>query len=170
MAYTVQVHEWTSTGAQTNKTGGALRFKNANNATVDTDSAMTRQTTAGGVDYSFEKYTRLKITGLSTAGSTAAAISNLRFYTDGANGMGTGITVFSKATTGFTAPAHPSSTTGFTGSFTYVSTASLTLSTGTHSALGHVGKFAVHLCRVTTGVTAGISNNETVTYAYDETT
>ena len=170
MPYTVQIHEWNAADFQTNKTGGSIRFKNANNATVDTDNALIRQTTAGGSDFSYEKWTRLKITGLSTAGSTGSVISALKFYTDGANSFGTGVAMFTRSASTFASPIEPTSTTLFVGSFTYVSTAALALSTGTFSARGHIGVFASHLVKVTTGVVAGLTPNETGTYAYDETT
>lgn len=169
MPYTVQIHEWTSTGSKTNKTGGSIRFKNANNSAVDTDNAMIRQTTAGGVDYSFEKWTRLKITGLTT-GSTGSVISGLKFYTDGAESFGTGVKMFSRTASTWATPIEPASTTGFVGAFTYVSTAALAMSTGSYGTTGYHGSWAIHMVRVTTGVVAGLTPQETGTYAYDETT
>lgn len=170
MPYTVQIHEWTSTGQRTNKTGGSIRFKNANNPNVDTDDAMIRQTTGGGTDFSFEKYTQAKITALTTSASTGTVVSGLKFYTDGSEGFGVGVAMFTRSASTFATPVAPASATAFTGSFTYVSTAALALSTATFSTTGYFGDFAIHMVRVTTGVVAGLTPSETATYAYDETT
>ena len=82
MAATVQIVEKNGTaGTNTQKDSGTVRFKNADNATVDTVNPMVIPT--AGVDYSFEKWLRLKVTV-----GPSSYIENLTFYTDGANGFG----------------------------------------------------------------------------------
>ena len=88
MAATVTIlefHGTTATPTTTNKTSGTVRFKNADNATVDLNNPMVVPT--AGTDYSFEKKLRLNAAG------TFTQISNLAAYTDGANGLGTGVDV-----------------------------------------------------------------------------
>lgn len=172
MPYTVELQEWTSTEVFTTKTDGSVRFKNANNAVVDTDDAIVKPTTAGGEDWSFEKYLRLRITADTTSGSTSSVIQDFTFHTDGTNSFGTGAAMFVRTTTAFAAPSQPSSTTGWTNAFTFNSTNQLALSsTGeTFSTVGHVGRFLVCAFRGTTGIAAGLTPTETGTFTYFETT
>jgi len=171
MAATVNIYEWTSTGSRTSKTSGTVRFKNANNATVDLNDPLVVPTTATGIDYSFNKMLRLQL------GSNAASftqLSNLKFYTDGASGFGAGVSLVAAAST-WSAPAHATSSTGYTNAFSYVSTAALALSTGTFgssvyssTATDEVGKFADLLMYISTAATQGTLTAETVTFSYDE--
>lgn len=62
MAATVQILEKNGAGpTTTDKTSGTIRFKNADNATVDTGNPMVKP--GAGTDYSFEKWLRLNVTG-----------------------------------------------------------------------------------------------------------
>ena len=173
MAATITIEEWTSTGTRTDKTSGTVRFKNANDATVDLNDPLVVPTTATGLDYSFNKMLRLEI------GSNAASftqLSNLKFYTDGASGFGAGVSLIANAST-WAAPA--AGTTGSTGTdaFTYVSTAALALSTGTFGSsaysstaggIAEIGKFSDLLMYISTAASQGTLSAETVTYSYDE--
>ena len=171
MAATITIEEWTSTGTRTDKTSGTVRFKNANNATVDLNDPLVVPTTGGGIDYSFNKMLRLEI------GSNAASftqLSNLKFYTDGASGFGAGVSLEAAAST-WAAPAAPASSTGYSDAFAYVSTAALALSTGTFgssayssTAIAEIGKFSDLLMYVSTAASQGTLSAETVTYSYDE--
>lgn len=86
MAATIQIHELT-TDADTgvDKTSGTVRFKNANDTAVDTANPMV--VPGAGSDHSFTKKIRARMT---VAPDTN--ISNMRWYSDGANGFGTGVT------------------------------------------------------------------------------
>lgn len=170
MAYTVKLFEWTSTESFTEKTDGSVRLKNSNNATVDTANAIVKPTTAGGSDFSYEKWLRLKITGNTTSGSTSAVIQSLEWYTDGTNNFGTGTGMFVRTSTAFSSPVEPTSTTDFTDAFTYNSTSTLSLSTGSFSSTGWVGPFLVATFRATTGISVGLTGTETGTFKYSETT
>ena len=173
MAATITIEEWTSTGTRTDKTSGTVRFKNANNATVDLNDPMVVPTTATGIDYSFNKMLRLEI------GSNAASftqLSNLKFYTDGASGFGAGVSLEAVAST-WAAPAATTSSTGYSDAFAFVSTAALALSTGTFGssaysstvgATAEIGKFADLLLYVSTAASQGTLSAETVTFSYDE--
>jgi len=173
MAATVNIYEWTSTGSRTSKTSGTVRFKNANNATVDLNDPLVVPTTAGGQDFSFNKMLRLQL------GSNAASftqINNIKFYTDGASGFGAGVNLVAKAST-WASPAEGTTGTvgAYTNAFSYVSTASLALSTGvfgssaySSTATDEIGKFADLLLYITTAASQGTLTAETVTFSYDE--
>jgi len=91
MAATVQLVEKNGAGGtQTDKTSGNIRFKNADNSTVDTSNPMVKP--GAGVDYSFEKWLRMNVSG-----GTYTEITNVKVYMDGANGLGTGVTLYAKA-------------------------------------------------------------------------
>jgi len=170
--YTVKLFEWTSTEVFTDKTDGSVRLKNVNEAVVDTSNAIVKPTTSGGSDFSYEKWLRLRITEDTTSGSTSSVLSGLEFYTDGANSFGTGGAMFVRATTAFTAPVEPTSTTAFTDAFTYNSTNTLALATTSQSfnSVGYIGKFLVVTFRATTGIATGLTPTETGTFRYSEST
>lgn len=163
MVATVQVGEKNGAGATfTQKDGGTIRFKNADNATVDANNPMVIPT--AGVDYSYDKWTRFKVTVAPDNN-----ISNLKFYTDGANGLGTGVLLYAKAVTTYSTPAEATTTTGYTNAFTYTSGAALSMGAGPYTGTGEKGDHAVLMMTVGTSATQGNTNNETVTYSYDET-
>ena len=83
MAATVLIRELNGAGpTATDKTSGTVRFKNADNATVDNNDPLV--VPGSGQEFSFRKVLRLNVDG------TFTEISNPRAYTDGANGFGTG--------------------------------------------------------------------------------
>jgi len=150
-------------GTFTDKTSGVVRFKNADNATADSGNPMVIE--PGVTDYSFEKWLRLKIGG--TGPSTS--VTNLKFYTDGANGMGTGVGLFAKAVTSFATPAQPASTTGFTDAFSYTAAAPLSLGAGPYSTINtEIGDHCVLLMTVADTASPGTTPGETLTFSYDE--
>lgn len=90
MAATIQIHELTSdadTGVD--KTSGTVRFKNVASTTSTTaDTSDPIPIPAADSNYSYVKKLRAKMTG-----APGTNVSNFRWYTDGNNGFGTGITV-----------------------------------------------------------------------------
>ena len=89
MAATIQLHEMSALTTGTDKTSGTLRFKDADNATVDSNNPLVIP--AAGSIYSYTKKTRLYM-----AAPPNTSISNLRWYTDGTNNFGTGVTMTCK--------------------------------------------------------------------------
>jgi len=152
-------------GTQTDKTSGEIRFKQADNATVDNNHRLVAAD--GSTCYSVEKWLRLKA---ETAPSVD--ITNVRFYTDGANGFGTGIGLYAKAVASYSQPAQPNSVAGYSNAFTFTSAAALSLGAGVQLANPATGEFGDHavLC-MTIGSTAGpgLTAAETLTFSYDET-
>ena len=89
MAAAIQIHEMSALATGINKTSGTVRFKAADDATVDANDPLVIP--PSGSDYSFTKQLRAYMES-----PPDTQISNLRWYTDGANGFGSGITVQAK--------------------------------------------------------------------------
>ena len=162
MAATVQIIEKNGAGGTpTDKTSGTIRFKNADNATVDTSNPMVKPTS--GTDYSFEKWLRLNVTG-----GTYTEITNIRAYSDGANGMGTGVTPYAKAVTAYATPAEATGTAGYNAFHTYTSGSPLTLGAGPYTSTGEKGDHLVMMLAVADTASGGVTPSETLTIAWDE--
>jgi len=162
MVATVQIVEKNGTsGTNTQKDGQTVRFKNADNATVDTNNPLVIPT--AGVDYSYEKWLRLKVTAAPDTN-----VSNFQFYTDGANGFGTGVLLYAKAVATYATPAEATGTGGYTNAFTYTSSSALSLGSGPYTGTGEKGSHAVLMMTVGTNATQGTTPTETATFSYDE--
>lgn len=162
MVATVQIVEKNGTaGTNTQKDSGTVRFKNADDATVNTANPMVIPT--AGVDYSYEKWLRLKVT---VAPDTN--LSNLKFYTDGANGFGTGVLLYAKAVATYATPAEATGTAGYTNAFTYTSGSALDLGTATVTGTGEKGSHCVMMMTVASTASPGTLTAETGTFSYDE--
>ena len=70
----------------TDKTSGTVRFKDADNATVDANNPL--QVPASDSIYSYTKKLRAYMEA-----PPGTSVSNLRWYTDGSSSFGTGISV-----------------------------------------------------------------------------
>lgn len=150
-------------GTYTDKTSGTIRFKNADNATVDSANPMVIP--SSGVDYSFEKWLRLRI----GATGPSSQITNLKFYTDGSNGMGTGVALYAKAVASYATPAEATSTAGYTSAFSYTSGAALSLGAGPYSTINtEIGDHCVMMMTVADTASPGTTPSETLTFSYDE--
>lgn len=162
MAATVQIGEKNGAGATfTDKTSGTIRFKNADNATVDTSNPMVVPTS--GTDYSYEKWLRFKVDS-----GTYTEITNVKAYSDGANGFGTGVACYAKAVTAYATPAEATSTSGYTNFFTYTSGSPLTLGAGPYTSTGEKADHLVMILTVADTASGGVLTGETLTIAYDE--
>lgn len=162
MAATVQLIEKNGAGGTpTDKTGGNIRMKKADNSTVDLVNPLVKP--PSGSDWSFEKWLRLNITG-----GTFSQISNLRAYMDGSSGLGTGINLWAKAVNAYTTPAQGSSSSGYANAFTYTSAAPLSLGAGPFTGTGEKGDHLVLLAEVTSTASGGLTPSEAVTVAWDE--
>jgi hypothetical protein len=163
MPATVQIIEKNGAGGTgTDKTSGSVRFKNADDATVDLNNPLVVPTSPG-FDYSFEKWLRLNVTG-----GSYSQITNVRAYSDGANGMGTGVEVYAKAVGSYATPAEATATTGYSSLFGYTSGASLSLGAGPFTSTGEKGDHLVLMARVSEAASGGLTPSETLTIAWDE--
>lgn len=162
MAATVQILEKSGAGGTgTDKTGGTIRFKNADNATVDLNNPMVKPTS--GSDFSFEKWLRLNV-----AGGTYSQITNIRAYSDGSNGLGTGILLWAKAVTAYATPAEATATTGYTNFFTYTAGSPLSLGAGPYTSTGEKGDHLVMMCEVQSTAAGGLTSSESLVFGWDE--
>jgi hypothetical protein len=161
MAATVQIVEKNGAGGtQTDKTSGTVRFKNADNSTVDLNNPMVKP--GAGSDWSFEKWLRMNVSG-----GTYTQITNVKVYTDGSSGW-TGVNLWAKAVASYATPAEGTASTGYTNAFTYTSGAALSLGAGPFTSTGEKGDHAVLLMEVTSTATGGVLAAETLTLAWDE--
>lgn len=148
-------------GTPTNKTNGSVRLKKADNATVDLINPLVKP--ASGSDWSFEKFLRLSVTG-----GTYTQITDIRTYTDGTAGLGTGINLWAKAQASYTTPAQGTASTGYTNAFTYTAAAPLSLGAGPFTSTGEKGDHLVLLAQVTDAAAGGLTPSETITFTWDE--
>ena len=162
MAATVQIVEKNGAGGtQTDKTSGNIRFKNADDSTVDNNNPMVKP--GAGVDYSFEKWLRFYVSG-----GTYTQITNVKAYSDGANGLGAGVSLYAKAVTAYSTPAEATATTGYADFFTYTSGAPLTLGAGPYTGTGEKADHLVMMMTVGTTASSGVTPSETLTVSWDE--
>lgn len=162
MAATVQIVEKNGAGGtQTDKTSGTIRFKNADNSTVDLVNPMVKP--GAGTDYSFEKWLRFNVSG-----GTYTQIDNIKAYSDGANGLGTGVGLYAKAVTAYATPAEATATTGYTDFFTYTSGSPLDLGGDGSTGTGEKGDHLVMIMTVASTASGGVTASETLTFVWDE--
>lgn len=171
MAATVSIMELNGAGAtETAKESGTIRYKRADNATVDTSDPLPIPSSAR--TYSYEKWHRFKITG-----GTYTEVSNIRWYTDGSNGYVSGVKLWYATDATFSTPADPSTANdppqhdavAMTDAFTATSGSPLTLGAGPYTSNGLAGDNLVTVMEVeTTAAASGSTNSETLTWAYDE--
>lgn len=163
MAATVQIREKNGAGeTATNKTSGTVRFKNADNALVDTNDPML--VPASGVDYSFEKWLQFYVSG-----GTYTNITNIEMYTDGSNNLGTGVNVYAKTEATYATPAEATATSGYAELFTYTSAAPLSVGAGPYTSTGDKGDYVVMIMTVANTASSGTPTAETITWIWDET-
>ncbi len=185
MAATVIINEWTAEFTQADKTAGTVRFKNANNATVDLVNPLVVPS-GGSVEVSFEKWLRLQIT--DAGGFTQ--IDNIQAYTDGEalfhTGSPTEIDVFYATTGVFETPAEPAAVdppqSSLVGSPLEDMTPLFLRNSGSRidmdavntgpftdgSPAEHIGDFLVLVMLVRPGAPQGVTDSETLTFSFDE--
>jgi len=162
MPATVQIIEKnTAGGTATDKTSGSVRLKKADNSTVDLVAPLVKP--ASGSDWSFEKWLRLNVTG-----GTYTQITNIRAYTDGSSGLGTGVNLWAKAEASYATPAQGTASTGYANAFTYTSGSPLSLGAGPFTSTGEKGSHLVLLAEVTSAAAGGLTASESITFEWDE--
>jgi hypothetical protein len=167
MSATIQIQEMSALTTGTDKTSGTVRFKVADNATVDGNNPIV--VPGSGTAYSYTKKLRAKMT---VAPNTN--VSNLRWYADGANSFGTGIGVTVKNLGTTWAANYITAQSGGSDLFGYTSAAPLsgcTTDTGPWLPASN-GNFIGDLIELQMTVASTASNGalsaETLTLAYDE--
>jgi len=111
MAATVEIRSYhgATPDAGTNVAGSNIRLKQADNDTVDTANPVPIP--ASGTNYSY-----VKNLAFYAVSSPANSLSNLKFYSDGSNGLGSGVGLQVKANDLFQGTATSGTTTTLTDS------------------------------------------------------
>lgn len=167
MAATVQIISLHgATGAtETQIDGGTCRFKAADNDTADANNPLV---ISGSTIYSYIKQIQFKATV-----TPANTINNLKFYTDGSNGLGTGVGIGAKtyAAGSYVNPATQgqAQVAGLTDIFTYTSGSPLSV-TGSISNpnTGLFGDIINLQMNVANTASQGTTGSETGTFSFDE--
>jgi hypothetical protein len=181
MAADIEIRRITgATGSQTSTDISAINTRaNAQDAhePADVDNPVQKPTSGS-------KYSYWVTTVLHAVTSPAGTIDNLRWYSDGANTFGTGITCKGQTATSYiqatgtpgdtgtelTTGNHSGITAATVDVFTFVQGTPKTL-TGSISnpTTGEFGDYFVYQMAVATNAAAGASTQETFTFRYDET-
>lgn len=162
MAADVQIHEMTATSTGVDKTSSTVRFKSADETSVDSTNRM--QVPSSGTNYSYTKQLRFYF---NTAPATS--ITNLECYTDGTNSFGTGITVEYDTSGSFSSNVQ----TDISGTDLFTKTSSSTIdmdvtNTGPHTSTGYKGDFVRMQMQVADTASPGALSAEPMTFVYDE--
>jgi hypothetical protein len=166
MAAVVQIHEMTAAAAGVDKTSGTIRFKAADNQTVDSNNRL--QIPTGAEIFSYTKHARFYF---STGPSVD--IQNLRAYSDG-GGFGTGVNVDYDIPAGGLG-TFPNINTDIAGTDLFSKTSGSpvdldTINTGPHTGTGYKGDHIRMQMGVANTASPGqLTPAETLTMAYDET-
>lgn len=162
MAATVTIVEKNGAGGtNTDKTGGNIRFKKADNSTVDLVNPLVKP--PSGSDWSFQKWLRINVTG-----GTYSQITNVRAYSDGSSGLGTGVNVWSRVAANYATPAQETASTGYSNFFAATSGSPLPLGAGPFTGTGERADHLVMACEVTSAAAGGLTPSEALTIAWDE--
>lgn len=170
MAATVLLREKNGAGeTATDKTSGTVRFKSADDATVDANNPLSKP--SAGNTRSYEKWLRLNFSVGPTGTITAP-----KFYTDGTNNFGTGISLYIRTTNpgSYSTPAVPANDSAGTDAFTYNSGSAKAIdvaNAGPFSGTGDKADYMVLWITLATSVSApqNPTSSETITVGWDET-
>jgi len=168
MTANIQIHEMSALAAGVDKTSGNLRFKGADNSTVDTNNRL--QIPASGTSYSYTKKLRAYMEAPPNTD-----IQNLRWYSDEESGLGTGVGVTIKNLGNTFAANYNTAMSGGADLFGYTSGSPLDgdgVNTGPFLPAAdntYIGDLLELQMSVASTATPGTRLGETLTLAYDET-
>lgn len=159
----------TPTPTTTDKTGGTVRFKNADDANVDNNDPL--QIPSSGQEYSYEKWLRFNF---ATAPDTE--ITNLEFYMDGANNYRSGVKLWYATDPSYSTPQVPTESNDppehdaspMSDAFGATSGSPVSLGSGPFTGTGEKGDHLVAVMEVEPGASPGTLSAETATFEYDE--
>ncbi len=177
MAATVTIRRLTSTGPTSTDITSINTRANAEDAHSTAGTTNSILVPAAGSNYSFWVVTQLNITAI-----TSGTVDNVKWYTDGTNNFGTGVTALVNTATGYVQATGTTGTTGTqltTGNyatlagtpvdpFTYSSGSPLSVS-GSATTTGAFGDRVVYQLVVGTTAASGATAQETFTWRYDDT-
>jgi len=179
MAATVTIRRWTGSGGGPTKTDITSINTRANAEDTHTTAGTTNSILipAAGSNYSYWVSTRLSVDAIN-----AGTVDNIKWYADGSNNFGTGVTCIGDTADGYVQATGTPGTTGLeltTGnhanlaappvdvfSFTSGSPESVT---GTTTTTGDLGDFFIYQIVVGSTASSGATASETFTWKYDDT-
>lgn len=179
MPATVLIRRHTGAGPTATDITGINTRANAEDAHTTAGTTNPIKVPAAGTNYSYWVVTRLDATV-----TPAGTINNIKWYTDGANGFGTGVTCKMNTATGYVQATGTPGTTGTqltTGNYATLAgapTDAFAFTSGSPKAVtgsisnpstGEFGDRAVYQIEVGTTASAGATPQETFTWQYDET-
>ncbi len=172
MPATVTIRRWTGSSGSPTKTDITSINTRANAEDAHSTAGTTNpiQIPASGTNYSYKVSTRL-----SADTSPTGTINNIKWYSDGANGFGTGVDCNVKTEAAYDQATGTLGTTGteMTGgaAFTTYTSGSPLSVTGSISnpSTGDFGDFVSYQTTVGTTAGPGATGQETFTWVYDET-
>lgn len=178
MPATVQIRRLTGAGPTSTDITSINTRANAEDAHTTAGTSNPIQVPAAGTNYSYWVVTQLNCTV-----TPSSIINNLKWYTDGANGLGTGIAMKVNTATGYVQATGTPGTTGTqltvgnyatlagapSDAFAYTSGSPLSV-TGSISnpTTGAFGDRVVYQIEVGTTAGPGATGSETITWKYDE--
>lgn len=167
MAATINLREWNGavlSPTKTIKTTGTILPRANDSPAVDSLSPVPIP--KSGLSRSYEKWLRFAIGSTGPAGN----ISNLAFFTDGANLFGLGITLLAGADDTYALPVITASPVAVTDIVTYVAGNVLSLGAGPFTgANADIGLFCVLQAVVAPTAAEGLSGAVIPSFVYDET-
>lgn len=177
MAADVQIRQWTgATPTKTDITGTNSRYHSDDvHSASSTDNSILIPDS--GSNYSFWRTVGLYINTIS-----GGTVDNIRYYTDGSNNYGTGVSVVVATASSYVQATGTAGETGdvlnqtnHTGlnaapsdAFAYTSGSPLSV-TGSSSTTGDVGDLIVDQLQVADTAASGTTSQETTTIKYDDT-
>lgn len=175
----LQIHRLTGAGPTGTDITSINTRANAEDSHSTSGTTNPIRIPAAGTNYSYWVVTRLYYNGSGTG-----TINNVKWYTDGGNGFGTGVTCSVGTATAYTQASGTAGTTGleltsgnyasFTlgnaNAFTYTSGSPLSVTaTVTDPSSEYFGDRVVYQIAVGTTAGAGATPTETFTFQYDST-
>ena len=165
MVAAMKIHEMSASMTGTDKTASTVRFKLADNATIDSNNPITIPS-GNHSNHSYHKKLRMFC---ATAPSTS--VDNLQMYSDGTSGFGTGVSVIA-SNQGVTFSANATAElVGSKNLFDFTSVAAMNIDavdTAALTATGYGGDLIALQMLVASTASPGELTDETITFSYDE--
>lgn len=177
MPATVLIRRLTGAGPTSTDITSINTRANAEDAHTTAGTTNSILIPASGTNYSYWVNTRLDVTAI-----TSGTVDNVKWFTDGTNSLGTGVTMAVGTANAYVQATGTAGTTGtqltvgnYTGftlgnanAFTYTTGSPLDV-TGTTSTTGQFGDRVVYQINVATTAGSGATASETLTWRYDDT-
>jgi hypothetical protein len=179
MAATVTIRRWTGSGGGPTKTDitGINTRANAEDAHTTAGTSNSVLVPSSGSNYSYWVSTQLSIDAI-----TGGTVDNLRWFTDGSNNCGTGVTCVGNTASAYVQATGTAGETGIeltTGNHASLAgsavnvfghtSASPKAVTGSASGTGDLGHQFVYQLVVADNAASGASAQETFSWRYDDT-